>query len=297
VLVVEETTKAIYDKIERCKADLQTPGNVLYDMYHSKSPKKDAILEWAKNLEILQKRGDYTKPVHEISTTIRTELKDMGLNSAIHYAFEVLPHVYKNPKYTHSNSQDYTDTRVDQPPDDSSILLAEDCKKLNQLTLTRVSNSITALNEFSKRLRTDTTFEMDVPENKMEELLLRWDAINAHLEESLDKREKITPSTHHLLFYAGATETLSNVYSVYVNYVKDFATVTPKQVGKILKGRTKKIAPLYDPKSKHEAMEIGFYGTQCKECGSFRMAQEGSKAKCYKCGYLQKANTEYYDNG
>ena len=292
-MVAQESTEAIYAKIERCKTDLKTPGNVLFDMYHSKSPKKDAILEWAKNIEILIDRHEITQPVTQISTIIRTELKEMHLDNAIHYAYEVLPHVYKDPQ---NNNYRDEETRHVQPDEISSDLLAEDCKKLNQLTLNRISQTIDTLHEFAKRLKTDLTFEMDVPEEQLEELMIVWDSMNRHLEESLDKREKITPSTHHLLFAAGVTETLANVYSVYVNYCKEFGTVTSKQIGKILKGRTKKIAPLYDPKNNHEAMEMGMYGSQCKECGSYRMTLDGNKVKCFKCGFTQKPNTEYYRN-
>ncbi len=297
MLVLDEVSvTVIHEKIENFKKQLLTPGNFTYDMYHSKSPKKDAILEWAKNLHILHKQGEFKDPLNEISTTIRHWLKENGLDSLVHYAFEVLPHIYKNPKYTHDDSLENNDDRVVPPPDNSSLKLAEDCKLLNQATIKRVKSTIHCLQEFSERLEKDLIFEINVPEKRMEEILLRWDSTIAHLEQSLDKREKITPATHHLLFYAGMTETLSNIYDVYVNYVKDFATVTPKQVGKILKGKTKKLTLLYNPKSKHEAQEMGFYGSQCDTCGSFRMILEGHKVKCFKCDYVQKLNTEYYDN-
>jgi len=270
-------------------------------MYHSKSPKKDAILEWAKNLEKVQLRGKYKHSITNISTTIRHELKEMHLEGAIHYAFEILPHIYKNPRFTHNELSELQSTvRVDEPPEDSSILLADDCTRINQTTLARIEKTQRCLQEFSKRLKKDLPFEMDIPEETMTEIMIRWDAVIDHFEQALDKREKITPSTHHLLFYAGTTQTLSDVYKVYVKYVKEFSTVTPKQVGKILKGRTKKIIELYEPKNQHEAMEMGFYGSECKECGSFRMEyrqmSDGKKAYCFKCGFHQDPNTESYYN-
>jgi hypothetical protein len=316
VLVLNDiSTPEIYKKIEDFKKRLTTPGNLDYDMYRSKSPKKDAILEWAKNLEILHERGEIKEPLTEISTIIRHDLKQLGLDNLIHYAHEVLPHVYKNPKFTHNyDSLDLETDRVVEPPDNSSKL-KEDVEKLNKLTLARITRTIKSLQEFSKLLKKDVIFETEIPENELTEIFLNWDSVIDHFEQSLDRREKITPSTHHLLFYAGTSETLSNIYEVYVQYVKDFASVTPKQVGKILKGRTKKVAELYNPKSQHEAMEMGFFGSQCKECGSWRMElrfiekptgkkdSEGKpilkaerKSYCFKCGHNQKPNTEYYRN-
>ncbi len=300
-MVVSDSAQELFKKIEKCQTDLKTPGNVLYDMYHSKSPKKDAFLKWGHYLEELHEMGEYEQPITEISTTIRHWLKDNGLGNAIHYAFEVLPHVYKNPKFTHS--EDSTDTyysRVDEPPDISSTLLAADCEALNKHTLFRINKTIHCFNEFASRLKKDMTFEMEVPEEELTELMIIWDSMISHLEEALDRREKITPTTHHLLFLAGASHTLSHIYEVYVKYVKDFATVTPKQVGKILKGRTKKVAYLYDPQNQHEAMEMGFYGSKCKECGSYRMEYrssiDGKKAYCFKCGFHQNPKTEQYRN-
>jgi len=299
--VVSESAQELYSKIEDFKHRLQTPGNFDYDIMHSKSPKKEAILQWGRALEELHELGEYEQPITEISTTIRHELKEMGLESCIHYAFEVLPHTYKNPKYTHA--EDTTDTyysRVDEPPDISSINLAKDCESLNIHTISRIKRTIKCLNDFDALLKKNMTFEMEIPEDELTELMIRWDSVLSHFDEALDKREKVTPTTHHLLFLAGMTETLSNVYEVYVKFVKDYATVTPKQIGKILKGRTKKVAYLYDPQNQHEAMEMGFYGSKCKECGSYRMEYrssiDGKKAYCFKCGFHQNPKTEQYRN-
>ena len=66
-------------------------------------------------------------------------------------------------------------------------------------------------------------------------------------------------------------------------------TLTSKQAVKILLGHIKKVASIYDPRNRNEALECGYHGTQCTntECRSWRTFLDFDSSelvcRCYAC--------------
>lgn len=66
--------------------------------------------------------------------------------------------------------------------------------------------------------------------------------------------------------------------------------ITGKQKLRILKRHEREVLPIFDPKTRDEALECGFYGVQCTNttCRSWRtdlvLAGRGSKCMCHACG-------------
>lgn len=264
-----ESVADIEQKVTELKDMLSKPGNILYDMYHSNTPKKDAIREWAKNLEKLVNLNAVEYQTNQISTIIRQDLKAMGAEQAIHYAKEVLPFKYKNPQKIHSD-EDTDESREVKHLEDSSPLLASDCKKYNANIIIRIDESADVLNRFSKLLKSKILLEADIPEDELESIFTMWDQANSRLNDVLDGREKVSDSTQFLMFYARTTATLNYCYGKYVTLVKDFASITSKQAGKILRGEIPRVLKLLEPKSRLDALASGFYGQVCSECGCWR---------------------------
>lgn len=83
---------------------------------------------------------------------------------------------------------------------------------------------------------------------------------------------------------------------LYIKYVKEWKPLTCKQYSKLIHGKARLVPPLYDPKNRQQAVELGFYGVQCS-CGSWRVhpsvePTERMVVHCYACGAEFEAKTE-----
>jgi len=274
--------------------------------YLEPGKKRELILRWASNLEQLHTIGKFEQPITTISSYITDYLKENNLGRETSYAREVLPFKYKQMEMNRSDTFDFSgaeessDTSVAK---DSSTLLAEDCKKINANYITRLERTIKWLGELKKCLESDTILEAEIPEQELEEYFVRWDAALARIQEVMDGRQQVLPSTQHMLFYALSQATLNHAYSNYVRFMRDFASITAKQSGKILRGHVTKMLLLYEPKNQDEAIFNGFYGTICQRCEGFdtpswrvqfKYNSDASKFMlyCYRCGKWHEAKTE-----
>lgn len=287
---MEEAAEVIIQDIDWIKSELKSPGSVIHRMYSSNSPKKDLILLWGQKLEELGR-----EPA-TISTEIRRDLKSLGMDSAVSWAYEVLPFKYKN-KDMMLNTSDDLETRSVEPFEDSSKKKAQFCQKVNADYIEHLLSTAKTLQHFAKQLSTNVELQNVIPEEEMGEYFQRWDHTLERARQILDGRDKVLPSTQHILIYCLASSTLNYTYANYVKRVREMASLTAKQSGKILKGHVSKMQLLYEPKSQDEAIDSGFYGIQCGECGSWRTGIKWIAAKndnllnCYRCGHTQKPKT------
>lgn len=268
----EELLAESRKKVAEFKSKLHTPGNLIYDVYNNPSPKKDLLLAWAKELEVQQKLGGYEKPITEISTTIRHELKEMQMTSAIHWLKKVLPHKYKNESYIHDEDEDLGDI---QYPENSSLSKEDKeyrLKQMNASYIKRLSKTIENLKNIRTNLETKVEFVPKLDQAELGKFYMHWDFANKRITEILDGRDKVLPSQQHVLFFALANATQSFTFSMFVRKIRDLAVLTPKQAGKILRGHITHVQDLFDPKNRMEACEVGFYGTQCQFCEKFDKA-------------------------
>jgi len=290
----EERAKTLLEEIEWIKEELHKPNSVLHKIYASKTPKKDLILHWAYKIDGLHTLGKWNYNLTDVSTQIKNDMRSLNLESAIPYVHEALPYKYKNPSMMSRAGEDYG-SEVHPRLDGSTEIKPFEANK-NYITI--VDNTIDVFKQLKKALEKKMVIEPHIPKDEWAEFQLRWTYAINRLREILDGREKVPPTTMHLLIYAKSQATLSDTYSHYVRFRKEEAELTPKQSGKILKGRVKKMTLLFEPKNQREALSSGFYGQQCEECGSYRTERKYNsnvdkfRLYCYSCFEWTKVKTE-----
>ena len=137
-----------------------------------------------------------------------------------------------------------------------------------------------------------------IDEDELAEYFIRWDSSITKLNETLSDKNMVMPSNAHYLIFAHSFTTLNHVYSHYIKHVKEFAYITGKQAGKIVKGKVSKLQLLFDPKDRNESLEAGFYGQACDECGSWRTEFRATNDTnrlflyCFACKKFSKHKTE-----
>lgn len=289
--------QSIQEDIQWIKDQLQMPGSVLQKIYASSTPKKDLLLHWGYKLERLHELHIYKWNLSHISTTIKNELKEIGLESALPYVHEVLPYKYKRP-YDIAIEEEELLLNEDEP----RIEKNSDPKKLNKNLIKLLDRTIKVLTNSKKSLERRKPkpiyIEPHIPRREFIEYSTKWKYAISRLKQVLDGREKVPPTTMHMLIYCLAHATLSDTYAKFILYRKEEAKLTPKQCGKIIKGRVSKMSLLYEPKSSGKAMSMGYSGMICDECGSYRTERKYNsnvdkhRLYCYSCGEWTKLKTE-----
>lgn len=256
-------------------------GNTpIHEIFASRSPKKDLIQKWAIYLEELAKLGVYKQPVSTISSHITERMTSLGLPTD--YVREVLSVKYKTSST--SDRQD-TDTNEDKPREISSKPKKEN-KELIKIAKQEIKFWNTVIKKLSKK-----PFMSKLPEGEMtEEILLKWHNLLDSAIQALDERNEVPHTKQFLFLFAKSQTTLGNTYALFVRYYREFAELTTKQAGKILRGESKYIDPMYEPKNRQDARHEGFYGFPCEQCGSFRTRlkwndkSNNNEIKCFACG-------------
>jgi len=266
--------------------------------YLEPGKKRELIQRWADDLELLHDFGEYNSPVDTICGHIRNYLEENNQHKSLYYVNEVLAYKFKQMKYTLSEF-DYTEQASVNLGLDSS----ENYTELNKEYIEIISRTIRVFQDAKKALEEKMTIQPHIPKNEWHEFVVRWKYSIDKLDEILDGREKVPPTTMHIMLYCVAHYTQSNIYSHYVRFRKEEAELTPKQTGKIVKGHVSKMTILFEPKNQHEALSAGFYGQQCMECpqpriGSWRTDRRYNSNTdrfqlfCFACGTWSKLRTE-----
>lgn len=282
-------------KLENPQEDINRIEQTL-GWYLKPGEKRDLLQRWLEKVERLHYMGVYKEPVNTICTHVRHRLKELGYDHSIQYLMEVAAYKYKNPSKINSNFLD-EQTVVGEPTEDSSITPYK-CKQTNKQYIHRLERTIDNLKLVKKHLETDTIFVPKLDQHELGEYFVRWDHACEQIEEILDGREKVPPSTQHLLFYALSTSTQNFTFSEYVRYIRKLSDLTAKQAGKILRGHVTKIQALYEPTDTAQACSVGFFGKSCDECGSYRQDKlwrdNAPKPElfCYACKAWNPVKTE-----
>lgn len=293
--IIVSEVDTLLAKIKEITDGLANPESTIYDTYANPATKRDMIVNWGNYLERLHHLGVYKEPINTISSHISQQLRTMKLTTAIYYAREVLPFKYKNDSMNRYKEEETITNSVGNPRKNSS---GQDYKKSNANYIKRLSNTIETLSNVKKLLETKVELESQIDEDELTEFFIRWDQSVTRLNETISDKNMVIPSNAHYLIFAHSYSTLNHVYSHYVKHVKEFAYITGKQAGKIAKGKVSKLQLLFDPKDRNEALESGFYGQICDECGSWRTEYRYSQEKekffvhCFSCKHDNKHKTE-----
>jgi hypothetical protein len=291
----EEKIDILQKRIENFKNSIKDRNTFDYAIYESNSPKKDRIRAWGEALEQLHYLGVYTEDIDTISKHIRTELKSMGLSKATDWARHSLPDKYKDSSKIHAEKLLDYEYRENRGFDDHKT--KEEITKENLPFIQWAQKNITLFTDFIKKLHT-TECLIHIPPLEFNEMITRTEGMDKLIRESWDGREKVLPEETHLLMFAAAQGTKSDMFAKYSKYAREITDMTPKQTVRFAGGRVTKIELLYEPKNKAEARKAGFYGVKCDECGSWRIDHKyhsdmtRNMLFCYACKSWQEIKTE-----
>jgi hypothetical protein len=201
-------------------------------------------------------------------------------------------------------------------PNESSSLNIE-AEKENEAWITAINNQIDFLRSFRNKL-SNSHFMSLLPDDikkQCKETLQNIETITNISNAIGDDRQSTPLEMQHLLASAFIIETNNFAAGIYISLIKDFGanrskkarenlkkladagekiikdpdTMTSKQAMKIILGHISKVAELYDPKNRNEALLCGYHGTQCSNtaCRSWRtyLDFDGPElsCRCYAC--------------
>jgi hypothetical protein len=288
-LTPEEEISILKSRIENFKHAMHDKNTFDYDIYNTSSPKKDRIRSWAEALERLHELGEYKEPLETISSHISQELKTMGLEKLRSYAREILPFKYKDTSKIHADK-----LLADQLEQNREAQRRENfnkqelIKRDNQKYIDELKSESELLSYLAKKMET-TEFVSTMDPNVIDEHITHMKGMRKVLKQFADGREKVSPEKLHVLIYAYAQGTKSFAFTKYLEIMKKIKDMTPKQTVRLLTGRVTAVELLYEPTTRIEARQSGFFGTQCQECGSWRRDikydtnVDQNRLFCYAC--------------
>ena len=109
-----------------------------------------------------------------------------------------------------------------------------------------------------------------------------------------DGREKVSRLDHVLSLQLATSCTLNSIYDTLTAQKMEQATITSKQMGKIVALKIKDAYATLRPTTEQQAIQHGWSGIACDECGEFRVTREyNSDAEnfmdhCVSCDNWQK---------
>ena len=271
-----------------------TNDTPLRQMYMSN--KSDVFVIWADALETKINNGSLDIPVNKIGRQIRRELLGMNLESAITRMYEVIP-----AKYKHSADQiiDELETEMsDSRTNNSSIDYSMNNKTLLEVSK-RLHNSIDKLEEI---LQT-TEIEINCEDKYLHEVVNMSNAVAEKAKFCTDGREKVSRLDHVLTLQLANSCTLNSIYDTLTAQMMAQATITSKQMGKIVAMRIKDAYTTLRPTTEQQAIQQGWSGITCESCGEYRVVREYHSDKqdfmdhCVSCDNWQKMKlTPVIDN-
>jgi hypothetical protein len=227
--------------------------------------KRDAILEWARDLETLALIGHFEKPINAIANYIRKEFIAMGLENSVAWIYESLPLKYKS----HTPN-----------PDDGLSTNGTQIPRLNNL-----EGTPKYIEENAKAIQLDQEVIEFLEERKRWlanhpfcSLLEVWEFNMAFARQTGDGRWHIPVAFQHLvnrlidkvnINFATAVygEKMKAVYSSLRDRTnkqnEELYEVSTKQFHKLGVGHIKELDPLLTPRNKQEAKQDDYWGTQC----------------------------------
>ncbi len=252
-------------------------GSVENSIWVSNSPRRDLITRWAANLEKLHDLGKYDADVNTISSHISAKLRRAGMISAIHYVSETLEYKYKNPNISISDEDELS---VENPQEISSLRNAEE---VNRLYISFLDRTIEELSKIKSRLTEDIILEPMMDQNEADQFYVTWDHFIIRAREAWDGREKVLTSHQFIMGWCLSEYSLNHAYHKYQKYIKEnidrMASFTPKQAGKLERGHVKRLQDIFNPDTFVQALDLGFYGQQCENCGSWRTIKKYNSDK------------------
>lgn len=169
----------------------------------------------------------------------------------------------------------------------------------NQIYIDHINRNIELQKEIVKKLETQPFLsKLDTQARKeLDEFLYCSGQIMEQTREAWDDRQKIPVSTQIHLARICINESNKHSAAVYIGYVKELFSISAKQIGKTLSGVVRNIDFRYEPNDEQSAIDNGFYGKPCTQCGNFRVKYEHGWLHCFKCEHDEQAKPDKLPKG
>lgn len=295
-----------YEKIIQDFDVLLNDKNELIKKLATSAGKTHVVIELADAFEHLYGYGKSNIATNEIANFLVKKLEGYVHPSTV---WDNLPSRFKSHK--NNPNLEERDAGLGNPSGISSLNIVPE--KENAAWIIAITNQIDFLRSFRTKL-TNSHFVSLLPnqdKKNLGETLHRINTIIRISNKVFDDRQSVPIEFQHLLAASFIENTDNFAAGIYITKVKDFGanrskdareklrklaetgvaatkaddTLTPKQAMKIELGRIRKVAEIYEPKNRNEALLLGYYGTQCPnpECTSWRIETElnGSKLECH----------------
>ena len=311
--VLQQEKESEIQKYEKIMTDFEIlfeNKNELIRKLATSAGKTHVVIEIADAMEHLVIYGKLQMQINEIATFLVNKLDGYVHPSTV---WDNLPSRFKSHKKNPDHNQGLT--QLGNPSENSS--LNTDFEKENEEEIAVTTETIEFLKSYKNKLQ-HSHYESLLPDHikkQCDEVRKIKRTILKIANAVCDDRQSVPIELQHLLVHAFVTQTNNDAAGIYVSYVKDFGanrskeareklkklasageqvekspdTLTSKQAVKILLGHVTKIAEIYEPKTRDEALLCGYHGTQCEhpECHSWRTyldfdASELS-CRCYAC--------------
>ena len=265
-----------------------TNDTPLREMYLSN--KSDVFVIWANALENKIEDGSLDLPVNKIGRQIRRELLDMNLESAIHRMYEVIPAKYKHAADQIQDAEEFSEMS-DARTNNSSIEVNYSSQNATLIQVTKsMSDSLDTLNE----LLETTEIEVNCEKKYLDEVVKMSKVIKEKAKFCTDGREKVSKLDHVLTLQLANSCTLNSIYDNLTALKMSQATITSKQMGKIVGMKIKDAYVTLRPTTEQQAIQQGWSGISCEDCGEYRVVREyhsdtqDFKDHCVTCDNWQK---------
>lgn len=307
-------------KIEQLEKGFSDEGSLFYEV--ATMQKQNLVVKMAEYHENLWKLGASDVPPQEIANFLVKRFATLKLKIHPSTVYDNLPPRFKS--HTPNPKSDELETNSENPNDNSSLNIKPEEENADWIEC--INNQIDFLRSFRTKLST-SSFTSKLSEIAKKELQETLGHINASVRianKIFDDRQSVPVEFQHFLAASFMHQTNNFAAGLYISQVKDYGanrskearqklkkladlgekfekeedTMTSKQAMKIILGYVKKVAPIFEPKNRNEALATGvYYGTQCpnSECNSWRvfLDSEGANTfcRCYACDTTFEAKT------
>jgi|APSaa5957512535_1039671.scaffolds.fasta_scaffold02378_5 hypothetical protein len=294
----EQRLELINKKLDSLNGDLKSDQHYINDILFKN--RKDFYSGWCNLLEEKCVLEGEPEKIKSVANVIRLKLIETGHGSAVNYMYEQVSSKFKSHN-TNDNTEELGNSFPVNGNDNSSKINSVNFEEENSQYIETIDLLIDFLKSQKSKLKIMPFVSNLDPNTFAEENHILIKSIQ-FAEEVWDNRQSVPTLTQFLLAKTIAEETINHGSGIFIKHLKKYGAakskssinilddLTSKQSGKILKGNVRNILPIFEPKSKVEAIFSGFYGTPCENCDSFRVIEIQSRPGVWQCKCFNCAN-------
>lgn len=199
--------------------------------------------------------------------------------------------------YIVASDMGYTDPEYDHSSQDAELAQRENTSintpfyKENKPIIDiihRLKNHLSDILKIYEEAPHMSELDDDVKKNVRQSIHL----MNQHIhiaEKIYNRKEKVPQNLQHILLYLLVTEgSVNDAAKAFLLKRMELLEFTSKQAGKLQDGTVPDLLPILKPTSRDIAMFLGYYGIQCKYCGSWEVKDQPgcgteTKVECWNC--------------